>query len=59
MCSSDLGTADVVVPAPNQRALARRIRGAELVLYPGTAHGFLAQEPARWAARVERFLAAG
>jgi len=53
------GTADVVLPAPNQRALARRIRGAELVLYPGTAHGFLAQEPARWAARVERFLAAG
>ena len=49
------GLEDQLIPPGNQRRLAAGIRGAKLVLYPGTAHGFLAQDWRSFGARVDRF----
>jgi pimeloyl-ACP methyl ester carboxylesterase len=38
------GLEDKLIPPANQRRLAAGIKGAKLVLYPGAAHGFLAQD---------------
>jgi pimeloyl-ACP methyl ester carboxylesterase len=52
------GTADELDPVANDRALARLIPGARLVLYPDAAHAFLFQDATRFAAAVESFLKA-
>ncbi len=52
------GTADWVDPVSNDRALARLIPGARLVLYPDAAHAFLFQDAAQFATVVESFLKA-
>jgi pimeloyl-ACP methyl ester carboxylesterase len=52
------GTADWVDPVANDRALARLIRAARLVLYPDAAHAFLFQDATQFAAVVESFLKA-
>ena len=49
------GLEDRLIPPANQRRLAAGIKGAKLVLYPGAAHGFLAQDWRSFGARVERF----
>ncbi len=51
------GTDDQLAPAGNDHILARLIPGARLVLYPDAGHGFLFQEPTRFASLVESFLA--
>ncbi len=52
------GTADRLDAVANDRALARLIPGARLVLYPDAGHAFLFQAPAQFAAVVESFLTA-
>jgi pimeloyl-ACP methyl ester carboxylesterase len=52
------GTADRLDPVANDRALARLIPGARLVLYPDAAHAFLFQDATQFAAVVESFLKA-
>ena len=52
------GAADWVDPVANDRALARLIPAAKLVLYPDAAHAFLFQDATRFAALVESFLKA-
>jgi len=37
------GDHDIMVPSENSRDLARRIPGAELVLYPDAGHGGIFQ----------------
>jgi pimeloyl-ACP methyl ester carboxylesterase len=49
------GLEDRVIPPDNQRRLAAGIKGAKLALYPGAAHGFLAQDWRSFGARVDRF----
>jgi pimeloyl-ACP methyl ester carboxylesterase len=51
------GLEDQLIPPANQRRLAAGIKGARLVLYPGAAHGFLAQDWRSFGARVDRFFA--
>jgi pimeloyl-ACP methyl ester carboxylesterase len=50
------GTDDQLVPVANDHALSRLIPRARLVLYPDAGHGFLFQEPARFASLTESFL---
>ena len=50
------GLEDPLIPPANQRRLAAGIKGAKLVLYPGAAHGFLAQDWRSFGAHVDRFL---
>jgi pimeloyl-ACP methyl ester carboxylesterase len=50
------GLEDHLIPPDNQRRLAAGIKGAKLVLYPGAAHGFVAQDWRSFGARVDRFL---
>jgi pimeloyl-ACP methyl ester carboxylesterase len=52
------GTADWVDPVANDRALAKLIPAARLVLYPDAAHAFLSQDATQFAAAVESFLKA-
>jgi pimeloyl-ACP methyl ester carboxylesterase len=52
------GTADRLDPVANDRALARLIPAAKLVLYPDAAHAFLFQDATKFAAEVESFLKA-
>jgi pimeloyl-ACP methyl ester carboxylesterase len=52
------GAADWVDPVANDRALARLIPAARLVLYPDAAHAFLFQDATQFAAVVESFLKA-
>jgi pimeloyl-ACP methyl ester carboxylesterase len=52
------GTADALDPLANDRALARLIPGAKLVLYPDAGHAFLFQDATQFAAAVESFLKA-
>jgi pimeloyl-ACP methyl ester carboxylesterase len=52
------GSADWVDPVANDRALARLIPAARLVLYPDAAHAFLFQDPTRFAAVIAAFLKA-
>ena len=51
------GADDQLDPVTNDRALARIIHGARLVLYPDAGHAFLFQDWARFAALAESFLA--
>jgi pimeloyl-ACP methyl ester carboxylesterase len=50
------GDQDTLLPFANDRHLAKVIRGAKLVHYADSAHGFFAQHPAEFAATVNRFL---
>jgi pimeloyl-ACP methyl ester carboxylesterase len=50
------GSDDQLDPRANDRALARIIHGARLVLYPDAGHGFLFQDWPHFAALVESFL---
>ena len=50
------GARDVVLPAPNQRHLARIIRGARLVTYDDAGHGFYIQHQEVWLGRLDEFL---
>jgi pimeloyl-ACP methyl ester carboxylesterase len=50
------GTDDRLDPVANDHTLARLIPGARLVLYPDAGHGFLFQEPTRFASLIESFL---
>jgi pimeloyl-ACP methyl ester carboxylesterase len=52
------GELDALLPAANQRHLARTIRGARRVLYRDASHGFLFQHARDFAARIDRFLSA-
>jgi pimeloyl-ACP methyl ester carboxylesterase len=52
------GAADWADPVANDRALARLIPAARLVLYPDAAHAFLFQDATQFAAAVESFLKA-
>jgi pimeloyl-ACP methyl ester carboxylesterase len=51
------GAEDVVIPAANATALAERWPGAEVEVFPGGGHAFMAQEPERVADRIVSFLA--
>ena len=51
------GDADRVVPLSNGRLLARRIRGAELVVVPGVGHVVPLESPDEFNRLVENFLA--
>lgn len=50
------GSEDVVIPAANAAALAARWPGAEVELFAGGGHAFMAQEPQRIAALLTSFL---
>jgi pimeloyl-ACP methyl ester carboxylesterase len=50
------GTDDQLDPVANDHLLARLIPRATLVLYPDAGHGFLFQEPTRFAALIDSFL---
>jgi len=52
------GTLDQLDPVANDRALARSVPGAKLILYPGAGHAFLFQDSASFLAAVTRFLGA-
>ncbi len=51
------GTDDQLDAVANDRAIADRIRGAKLLLYPDAGHGFLFQEGTPFAVEVGSFLA--
>jgi pimeloyl-ACP methyl ester carboxylesterase len=50
------GTDDRLDPAANDHALERLIPGARLALYRDAGHGFLFQDVAPVASRIESFL---
>jgi pimeloyl-ACP methyl ester carboxylesterase len=50
------GAEDVVIPPANSRLLADAIVGARFELYGGGGHAFMAQEPTRLGAPINRFL---
>jgi pimeloyl-ACP methyl ester carboxylesterase len=50
------GDRDGAFPVIDSVVLAREIRKAELLIYPDAGHGFLFQDPARFAADVSAFL---
>jgi pimeloyl-ACP methyl ester carboxylesterase len=50
------GTLDRLLPASNQRHLARQLPNATLRMYRGASHGFLFQYRKRFARAVHRFL---
>lgn len=50
------GSDDVVIPAANAAALAERWPAAEVELFAGGGHAFMAQEPERVADRIVAFL---
>lgn len=52
------GELDPGVPVANARALAERIPGARLEIYPGAGHGMMFQDAERFAADVAHFYAA-
>jgi pimeloyl-ACP methyl ester carboxylesterase len=52
------GTLDRLDPVANDRALARSVPGAKLILYPGAGHAFLFQDSASFLAAVKQFLGA-
>lgn len=51
------GDQDIMVPTPNSHDLARRIKGAELVIYPDAGHGGIFQNHADFLRRALAFLA--
>jgi pimeloyl-ACP methyl ester carboxylesterase len=52
------GVQDELVPSANSRHLAGLIPHARLKLYPDAGHGFIFQDQSKWAALIDRFLAA-
>jgi pimeloyl-ACP methyl ester carboxylesterase len=50
------GDRDGAFPVIDSLVLAREIPGAQLLIYPDAGHGFLFQDPARFAADVSAFL---
>ena len=52
------GDNDIMVPTTNSHDLARRIPGAELVIYPDAGHGGIFQYHDRFVAKALTFLAA-
>ena len=50
------GSVDPLIPVANDRYLARRMRRAKLLAYPGAAHGFLFQRQTSFVGHVQRFL---
>ena len=51
------GDQDLMVPSVNSQDLARRIRGADLILYPDAGHGGIFQYHDRFPPRARAFLA--
>jgi len=51
------GDQDLMVPSENSQDLARRIRGADLILYPDAGHGGIFQYHDRFLPRARDFLA--
>lgn len=52
------GDADIMVPTANSRYIARRISGAELVIYPDAGHGGIFQYHSQFVPKALAFLAA-
>lgn len=52
------GETDIMVPTPNSHDLARRIPGAELVIYPDAGHGGIFQYHTQFVPKALAFLAA-
>jgi pimeloyl-ACP methyl ester carboxylesterase len=52
------GDNDLMVPTPNSRDMARRIPGADLVIYPDAGHGGIFQYHAQFVPKALTFLAA-
>ena len=52
------GDNDIMVPTPKRRDMARRIPGAELVIYPDAGHGGIFQHHAVFVPKALAFLAA-
>ena len=52
------GDNDIMVPTPNSRDMARRIPGAELVIYPDAGHGGIFQHHEAFVPKALSFLAA-
>lgn len=52
------GDKDIMVPTPNSHDLARRIPGAELVIYPDAGHGGIFQHHTQFVPKALSFLAA-
>jgi pimeloyl-ACP methyl ester carboxylesterase len=52
------GEEDVVIPPGNATLLASSIAGAQLELFPGAGHAFIAQEAQRASGSIREFLAA-
>lgn len=52
------GDHDIMVPSENSSDLARRIPGAELVLYPDAGHGGIFQYNDAFLTKAKVFLAA-
>jgi len=52
------GDNDIMVPTPNSRDMARRIPGAELVIYNDAGHGGIFQYHAQFVPKALAFLAA-
>lgn len=52
------GDNDIMVPTPNSHDMARRIPGAELVIYPDAGHGGIFQNHAVFVPKALTFLAA-
>ena len=52
------GEEDVVIPPGNATVLASAIAGAQLELFPGAGHAFIAQEAQRASGSIREFLAA-
>lgn len=51
------GDNDIMVPTPNSSDMARRIPGAELVIYPDSGHGGIFQHHAAFVSKALSFLA--
>ncbi len=52
------GDRDTIVSARDQEVLHEGIRGSQLLVYPGAGHAFHWEEPARFAADLEKFVTA-
>ena len=50
------GDHDIMVPSENSADLARRVRGAELVLYPDAGHGGIFQFRGAFLTKAKAFL---
>ncbi len=50
------GADDVLTPPVNAHKMARSIPGTQVVIYPDAGHGFVIQDAASWAARVNHVL---